>query len=273
MPFVRGFNCDDETIRYPYKDSTVSSGVCYFVGSGINIFLILVLEYLNLTVKQDPSSDQQQHVSREAQIDQFNVKIYARNVYCRLLIWFFGAITSELLTDVSKVTAGRLRPHFIDVCKPFVNGIPVDQYCGTSTKAYEYITDYTCTGSPKSQRDARLSFLSGHSSYSAYSATFAVFYIQDAVDIYKFGLLKPASQVLITSMAFYTGLTRVSDYKHHWQDVLAGFLLGTVVASIVSTFVWPSFYKTYAKYWNKFITNKLTDPNDAPAAELNRLGY
>ena len=30
--------------------------------------------------------------------------------------------------------------------------------------------------------------------------------------------------------ALLCGMSRVSDYKHHWSDVLAGLILGTLVA-------------------------------------------
>lgn len=168
-PFFRGFNCDDATIRYPYKDSTIPSSVCYMVGSGLNVALILTFEYLIL--KKD---------SRGAN-SRSQTKIYLRNVYCRLIIWFFGAVTSELFTDISKITAGRLRPHFIEVCKPIIRldddkEISSQAYCDSSQNQlrHEYITDYRCSGVPSMQRDARLSFMSGHSSYAAYSGAFAV---------------------------------------------------------------------------------------------------
>jgi len=32
QPYERGFYCDDESLRYPYKDSTISSTVLYVVG-------------------------------------------------------------------------------------------------------------------------------------------------------------------------------------------------------------------------------------------------
>lgn len=268
QPFIRGFQCNDVTIRYPYKDSTVSSGVCYFVGSGLNVLLIIILEYLAL-VRASENSDRSEN-------GHFDMKLYARNVFCRLLVWLFGSISSELLTDISKFTAGRLRPHFIGVCKPVIRNIsggpdiPLDQYCRTSLNPYEYITDYHCDGNPKMQRDARLSFLSGHSSYSAFSAAFAVIYIQSAFDFSRLGLIKPSAQILIISAAFYTGLTRVSDYKHHWQDVLAGLTLGTVVASFVHAYIWPSFYKTYTSYLKN--PNQRAQPVQG-GEELNSFSY
>ena len=265
-PFSRGFNCNDVTIRYPYKDSTVSSGVCYLVGSGVNILLILTIEYFNLVTSCK---------NREGGNDQFQVKVYLRNVYCRCLVWFFGAITSELITDITKVSVGRLRPHFLNVCEPIIvagnSEIKLDDYCRQASNPYAYVTNFYCSGDPSKQRDARLSFLSGHSSYSAYSATFAVLYIQSSLDISIFGLIKPIIQVLIISLAYYTGLSRVSDYKHHWQDVLAGFLLGTTIASIVSASLLPSFQKACTKFMRGSFER--VDRPGQSGEELNQLSY
>lgn len=162
---MRGFYCDDLTIRYPHKESTVPSIVCYFFGSSINILLVLIVEYKNL-------------ISSKAVQDEFPTILYAKNVYCRLLVWLFGAISSELITDISKVTAGRLRPHFIDVCRPIVQvdrvDLSLDDFCRLESNRLQYITNYYCSGVPSRLRDTRLSFMSGHSSYSSYSAAFAV---------------------------------------------------------------------------------------------------
>lgn len=43
---------------------------------------------------------------------------------------------------------------------------------------------------------------------------------------------KSLFQFLFISMAGYCALSRVSDYKHHWSDVLAGTLLGIAAAAI-----------------------------------------
>ena len=44
-------------------------------------------------------------------------------------------------------------------------------------------------------------------------------------------------QICLLSYAWYCALTRVSDYKHHPSDVLAGGLLGLAVAAFFASFV------------------------------------
>ena len=46
-------------------------------------------------------------------------------------------------------------------------------------------------------------------------------------------LLRPFLQAVFLLMSLYTCLSRISDYKHHWSDVLAGGLLGALVALLV----------------------------------------
>lgn len=79
------------------------------------------------------------------------------------ILWFlFGAACSQLTTDIGKYTIGRLRPHFLDICKPDVN-------CNDEINKTKYIEDFTCRGDlQKKFTDSRLSFPSGHSSLSFY---------------------------------------------------------------------------------------------------------
>lgn len=62
------------------------------------------------------------------------------------------------------------------------------------------------------------------------------FYLQSRFTWRGARLLRPLVQFTLLMMAFYTGLSRVSDHKHHPTDVLAGFVQGALVAyCIVST--------------------------------------
>ena len=66
--------------------------------------------------------------------------------------------------------------------------------------------------------------------------------------------LKPLIQAVVIMMALYTGFSRVSDYKHHWSDVLAGFSLGTTIAFItVFRILRPRFGKVHQEVENEQI--------------------
>ena len=55
-------------------------------------------------------------------------------------------------------------------------------------------------------------------------------YIQVMVTRNHLTLLKTFLQAACLVLAFFCGLSRIRDLFHHWGDVLAGFLLGAVIA-------------------------------------------
>lgn len=46
-------------------------------------------------------------------------------------------------------------------------------------------------------------------------------------------LVRPTLQFGLIATSIYVGLSRVSDYKHHWSDVLTGLIQGAVVAVLI----------------------------------------
>lgn len=60
------------------------------------------------------------------------------NVFKMVSCYASGAIFCQLMTDIGKKTIGRLRPNFIDVCKPNLS-----ELCLMNN--YSYITDYSCS--------------------------------------------------------------------------------------------------------------------------------
>ena len=155
-PYKRGFYCDDDSINKPYKESTVPSAVLYSVGFAVAYLVILVTECFHQ--RQDKSSKK---TRREKEHYKFG-SLLLNSLHVELLRLFisfaFGGLITIFATDVGKYTAGRLRPHFLSICKP-----PSSVFINCT---HNYILHDVCTGDPGLLREGRLSFPSGHASFS-----------------------------------------------------------------------------------------------------------
>ncbi|BHF76471.1 hypothetical protein SprV_0501956900 [Sparganum proliferum] len=149
-------------------------------------------------------------------------------LYKFYFLFGFGYATTALFVQVGKIVIGRLRPHFFAVCRPNI----------ISQTAYAYVSNFSCSGTDAKQlHEMRLSFPSGHSAYSMFPAIFICLYLYYRMPRIGVGsVLQAFIQITAFSLAFYVGLSRVSDYKHHWSDVLAGMLLGAAVAIFTLVF-------------------------------------
>lgn len=254
-PTVRGFNCDDDSIRYPYRDSTINNNVLYIVGIFLPVTVICITEFTNEAWSKRESRGQLYILLGRP------IPHVIWSIYKRIGVFLFGACMSQLTTDIAKYSIGRLRPHFLSVCQPNVNCSLEDPHA--------YIVEFVCLGRNQNAiREARLSFPSGHSSFSAYTMVFAVIYLQACMCCKVNRLLKPFIQFLLLMMTWYTALSRIADYKHHWSDVLIGFLLGVIVAVIVTTFVSDFFTEKKAKDRDITLQNISTD---VPTANYNTM--
>ncbi|XP_028907892.1 phospholipid phosphatase 3 isoform X1 [Ornithorhynchus anatinus] len=209
QPTHRGFYCNDSSIRYPLKRvETVSDTVLISVGILISALSIALGETYRVRYR---------HLSSRS----FVGNSYVAVLYKEVGAFLFGCTVGQSLTSIAKLTVGRLRPHFLAVCQPD----PAQLDCSRG-----YVLDYVCTGRPSEVREARKSFYSGHASFAMYSMLYLVFYLQARFTWHGARLLRPLVQFILILMALYTGLTRVSDYRHHPSDVAAGLLQGALVA-------------------------------------------
>uniref|UniRef100_A0A4W6CJ47 Phospholipid phosphatase 1 n=1 Tax=Lates calcarifer TaxID=8187 RepID=A0A4W6CJ47_LATCA len=214
-PFKRGFFCNDESIRYPLKEDTISYQLLGGVMIPFTLIVIVCGECLSVYLSRIKNHS-------------LGTK-YMACVYKAVGSYVFGAAASQSLTDIAKYSIGRLRPNFLAVCKPVWDRI--------NCKAGGYIENFTCTGDKFLVDEARLSFYSGHSSFSMYCMLFLVLYIQARLKSEWARLLRPTIQFFLIATAVYVGLSRVSDYKHHWSDVLTGLLQGGLVAILTVSFI------------------------------------
>ncbi|XP_030582585.1 phospholipid phosphatase 3 isoform X2 [Archocentrus centrarchus] len=214
-PYQRGFYCSDSSLYYPYKRSTVPSSVLISVGLTLPAVSIVIGECYRI---------HQLHEGTKS----FVGNPYVAALYKQIGMFLFGCAVSQSFTDIAKVSVGRMRPHFLDVCKPDFS---------TINCSLGYITNYTCTGEDSEVQEARKSFFSGHASFSIFAMLYLSFYIQSRFTWRGARLLRPLLQFTLLMMAFYTGLSRVSDHKHHPTDVLAGFVQGALVAYCIVFYV------------------------------------
>ncbi|XP_026147095.1 phospholipid phosphatase 3-like isoform X2 [Carassius auratus] len=224
-PYHRGFYCSDQSIKYPHKNGdTISDAVLSAAGILIGILSIVIGECYRIHYLNQGSKS-------------FVGNPYVSALYRQVGVFIFGCAVSQSITDIAKVSVGRLRPHFLDVCKPDFSAIN----CSLG-----YITEYTCTGNQSKVEEARKSFFSGHASFSLYTMLYLAFYLQSRFTWRGARLLRPLVQFTLLMMAFYTGLSRVSDHKHHPTDVLAGFAQGALVAYCIAFYV-SDLFKPKAK--------------------------
>ncbi|XP_042588230.1 phospholipid phosphatase 1 isoform X1 [Cyprinus carpio] len=220
-PYQRGFFCNDESISYPFHTSTVTSTVLYTMGFTLPICIMIIGECLSVYLNRVKSKS--------------FCNSYVACIYKAIGTFLFGAAMSQSLTDIAKYSIGRLRPHFLDVCKP--------DWTQINCTGGAYIEDFVCTGDSTKVNEGRLSFYSGHSSFSMYCMLFLALYLQARMQAEWARLLRPTLQFFLIAASVYTGLSRVSDYKHHWSDVLAGLIQGAIVALLVVFFVSDFFKK------------------------------
>lgn len=216
-PYKRGFYCDDESLMHPYKTNTIPTWVAGFVGIVLPSISILIIE--GIKTHQAKSS----------------LRKYIKTCYQLLVPFYFGAAVTQLTTDIAKYSIGRLRPHFITVCQPDIT---------TCTSSTGFIEGDVCLGMNHAAiEEARLSFPSGHSSISFYCMVWLMIYLQYHFTWKRYWLVRSVLQAVAFYLAYYTGLSRISDYMHHWSDVLSGALIGTVI-SILDAFLISPLRKT-----------------------------
>ncbi|KAG1700919.1 putative phosphatidate phosphatase [Nymphon striatum] len=171
-PFQRGFFCNDDSIKYPYHDSTITSLQLYFIGALINILC------------------------------RANIKEEIFNNFNEATGMFTCSRKDDAnLKKIKLRTPGMTSMNSVDA------------------QLNEYIT-----------KVIGLSFPSGHSSFSAVTMVYFMLYVQARFPWQRFLILRAFLQVAAFAIAFYVALSRISDYKHHPTDVLAGSILGSVVA-------------------------------------------
>ncbi|CAF0909060.1 unnamed protein product [Adineta ricciae] len=249
-PFTRGFFCSDTSIRYPQRTNTIPTYAAIILSIGLPLLVMWFTEifkrfYFSYYPKQ-PFLTRLEYCGTLFTY----VSPFLRNLYVLTVIFAYGYVATWLLTEIAKNFVGELRPHFLAVCQPSYN-------CSAVTSLYQYDAylqegvDYTCQNTDAAAvREARRSFFSGHASSIFYGFAWLIMYLHVAWSWRHLGLLGHLLQVGLAVLAFYIGYTRISDFQHHWHDVLTGAIVGSLIAFFTFKFIldWHQYSPRFLPY-------------------------
>lgn len=166
-----------------------------------------------------------------------------------------------LLTEVTKQVVGRHRPDWLQRCNP---AIPEDVTIGPFGLPASSNPVCNSTLTETKIEDGKKSFPSGHSSTAFVLAVYGIVYCIWAAcyrpsrttfrttqhNTVKQQLASDAMSFIVLiwvlwqiSFAWGIGVSRLTDNKHHYSDVVGGAFLGTLVAAIFSMRAIPRHYR------------------------------
>ncbi|KAK6039399.1 PAP2 family protein [Cooperia oncophora] len=216
----RGFFCNDESIQYAYKEDTVTPTVLFLYVFVVMIVAVVATETYRARITEGSPP---RYKLGSANIHATIVQVIIYIGYSQI-----GFMCVFVLTNLTKRCVGRLRPHFLDVCKPL----------NITCNGHEYYDKYVCSGNPDMVTEARKSFFSGHSSFAMYASTFAAVYLLARMPRHTLGrAVLPVIQTSLLAIGLLISYSRINDNKHHWSDVIAGILVG-MVAAICTCVMW-----------------------------------
>ncbi|OUM57600.1 hypothetical protein PIROE2DRAFT_17361 [Piromyces sp. E2] len=153
--------------------------------------------------------------------------------------------------SIKKNFAGRYRPDFLAYCdvdfkkveqqflyyQNITGGISLDHY-----GPRKLFNTTICRGERSKIESEQKSFPSGHSSFAFVTMTYLTLYLAGQLRIFE-GKGRAWKCFIVTIPLFfasYVPFSRLMNYRHHWQDVLAGSLIGIFFGVVVYYFFYPS---------------------------------
>ncbi|KAH8107123.1 PAP2-domain-containing protein [Cristinia sonorae] len=235
--FKREFSLEDTSLRHPHTlHERVPNWALYIICSLTPAVLEAAVNYLTVRSWWD--------------------------LHNSLLGLLLGLSLTGAITQVVKLTVGRPRPDIIARCIPFPGA--VDPPLGLS--------NYTiCTRGPGHiLDDGWRSFPSGHSSLSFAGLGFLSFYLAGKLHLFDKRGQAHKSWIALTPLAGATlvAVSRTMDYRHHWQDVTAGSILGLVMSYFAYRQYYPSLASPYSH--RPYFPRHKPSPQDSMSLPLHR---
>ncbi|KAK7158985.1 hypothetical protein R3I94_005352 [Phoxinus phoxinus] len=224
---IQGFFCNDNAYTKPYlgpeESGAIPPAVLYAVVAGVPALVITVTESV-LFLLQYVSEDLDNREKIIVMGDCCYLNPLVRRTFRFLGVYAFGLFATDIFVNAGQVVTGNLSPHFLTVCKPNYTALGCQQ-------VVRFINQQeVCTGNEDDVLHARKSFPSKEAAISVYAAVYVAMYITFSVKAKGTRLAKPVLSLGLMCLAFLTGINRVVEYRNHWSDVIAGFIIGGAIA-------------------------------------------
>uniref|UniRef100_A0A4W3GXQ9 Phospholipid phosphatase-related protein type 1 n=1 Tax=Callorhinchus milii TaxID=7868 RepID=A0A4W3GXQ9_CALMI len=208
---VQGFFCHDRTYTKPYpgpdESSAIPPALLYALVAGLPPVMVKFGNREKTMVTGDCCY----------------INPLVRRTFRFLGVYAFGLFATDIFVNAGQVVTGNLAPHFLAVCKPNYTAL------GCQQNAQFINSEEACTGSLELIIKARKTFPSKEAALSVYAAVYLAMYITSTVKANGTRLAKPVFCLGLMCLAFLTGINRVAEYRNHWSDVVAGFIIGTAI--------------------------------------------
>ncbi|KAJ1821242.1 hypothetical protein GGH91_002242 [Coemansia sp. RSA 2671] len=232
-PFHRDFSLTNKTIQYPHKADSVPFYAAVLLSFAFPLVVILFWTTVIRRSFHDMNSG--------------------------VLGLCLTLVLNMMITNTIKNLAGRHRPDFIARCnldtqnaeslEPFI-GLLTTSVCRQTDKKYFW--------------DGMRSFPSGHASFAFAGLTYISLWLGGHVHISDRRGRAYKSFVALVPMltAMLIGVSRTKDYRHHWQDVLAGAILGIFMG-------WFGYHQYYPSPFNHSEDTSIPYPPRIPEDEAD----
>ncbi|CAK5268412.1 unnamed protein product [Mycena citricolor] len=138
--------------------------------------------------------------------------------------------------EVVRITVGRPRPDFISRCNPFANATNQVHFGLANLTVCQTAADDPLI------KDGMRSFFSGHACLSAAGLGFLSLYWAGKLQLFNQKSYSSKAWLVFLPLlgSIYICITRVTDHRHHPEDVILGFFLGVFTAYIFYRQFFPS---------------------------------
>ncbi|KAG0294591.1 hypothetical protein BGZ96_000864 [Linnemannia gamsii] len=216
-PFHRQFSVEDVTIQHPFaKKETVPIWLCFvlaFILPAIFIGCIAI----------------------------FHRKSYT-DLHNGLLGLFLAQALVLIVTDSIKISVGRPRPDFLDRCFEIYDKAAAGTPVGLMVDPENMLTSSSVCSRTDLLKDGFKSFPSGHSSFSFGGLGYLSLYLAGKLHLFdeRGHIYKSIVVLAPLILAALIAISRVDNYRHHWQDVTVGAIIGTIFAVFAYRQYYPS---------------------------------